>query len=290
MIAEAAPTHVADARALDQKQLVAKYRHEAAEHRRILFSRGSGLDQRWRDFRQFLADMGPAPDAEHMVTRTVAGSLTYAPGKCAWIHRDRQPALAHAAPIEPTQAATVGIWANVEGKQVEYATLAKRLGVPFEGMVVALRSGQTPDGLVQQAGVTESLVRGVPEHASWLPPEGERRVAFVAAYRMWHMQVRPKYASAATPAFLYLYSALPGMRKTRDALIALDLWDPATEQGRRTRAGHDLWRRFCEAMMKVNSARTGFAIYEQYSLTTELDELWTRVRYAEERFRSGPAH
>jgi hypothetical protein len=289
MAVQTAPAYVADARKMDLRQLVAKYRHEAGEHRRILFCRGSGLDQRWRDFRQFLADMGPAPDTDHLVTRTVAGSLTYAPGKCAWIHRDRQPAATSAPAIEPTPVATVGIWANVQGKPVEYAALAKRLGVPFEGMVVALRSGQTPDGLVQQASITENLVRGVPGSATWLPPEHEKREAFVAAYRMWHMQVRPKYATAATPAFLYLYSALPGMRKTRDALKALDLWDPATEQGRRERSVHDLWRRFCESMMKVDAARTGFAIYEQYSLTTELDELWTRVRYAEERFRTEPA-
>jgi hypothetical protein len=287
MVPEATPKHVADARALDQKLLMAKYRHEAAEHRRILFGRGSGMDASWRNFRQFLADMGPAPDAEHLVTRVTPGDLTYAPGKCAWIHRDRQPVLT-AAPPEPAPAKTYGLWAQVGGQPVEYASLAKRLGVPFEAMAVALRSGQSPEELVQQATVADQLVNADRASAAWLPPERERRDAFFTAYRMWHMQVHPRYAAAATPAFLYLYSALPGMKKVRDSLIALNLWNPPTEQGRQERSAHDLWRRYCDSMLRVEGARAEFAIYKQYSLTDELDELWSRVHQAEERFRSGP--
>lgn len=287
MVPQATPRHVADARALDQKQLMTKYRHEAAEHRRILFGRGSGMDPSWRNFRQFLADMGPAPDPEHLVTRVTPGDLTYAPGKCAWIHRDRQPALAQPAPESPP-ARTFGLWANVGGQPVEYASLAKRLGVPFEAMAVALRTGQSPEEMVQQAQVAEQLMGGSAADASWLPPERERREAFFTAYRMWHMQVHQRYAAAATPSFLYLYSALPGMKKTRDALISLGLWNPPTEQGRQERSAHDLWRRYCDSMLRVEGARAEFAIYKQYSLTDQLDELWARVRQAEERFRAGP--
>jgi len=254
-----------------------------------LFARGSGLDPRWRDFRLFLADMGPAPDADHLVTRVIAGSLTYAPGKCAWIHRDKQPTAAPPPPeIEPSPAPVVGIWATVEGKPVEYATLAKRLNVPLDSMVVAMRSGQTPEGLVQQAATTENLIREGQAQSSWLPPEPERRQAFFAAFRMWHMQVRPRFAAAASPAFLYIYSALPGMIKTRDTLVMMDLWTPPTEAGRRARNSHDLWRRFCDTMMRVEAARADFAIYRQYSLTDQLDDLWARVQQAEVRFRSGP--
>ncbi len=285
MVPEATPVHVADARKMDQKLLMAKYRHEAAEHRRILFGRGSGMDPSWRNFRQFLADMGPAPDAEHVVTRVTPGDLTYAPGKCAWIHRDRQPALAPPPSAEPSPARTFGLWARVGGQAVEYAALAKRLGVPFEAMAVALRSGQSPEDMVQQAAIADSHVT---TGAPWLPPERDRRDAFFTAYRMWHMQVHPRFAAAATPAFLYLYSALPGMKKTRDSLMALNLWNPPTEQGRQQRSAHDLWRRYCDSMMRVEAARAEFAIYRQYSLTDEIDDLWARVRQAEERFRSGP--
>lgn len=284
MVQTVTSTHVADARTMDQKALMAKYRHEASEHRRIVMGRGSGICPTWRNFRQFIADMGPAPDPQHIITRVVAGDLTFAPGKCAWIHRDRQPVLAPPA-AEGSSGPTFGIWASVEGAQIEYGALSKRLGVPMEAMTVALRSGQSPEELVRKAEVAQTMMN---RDAPWLPPEPERREAFFTAYRMWHMQVHPRYAAAATPAFLYLYSALPGMRKSRDGLIALNLWDPPTAQGKRDRSVHDLWRRFCEAMLRVETARIEFAIYKQYSLTDHLEELWQRVKQAEERFRAGP--
>ena len=287
MVPEATPAHVADARRMDQRLLMAKYRHEAAEHRRILFGRGSGMDPSWRNFRQFLADMGPAPDDQHVVARVTPGDLTYGPGKCAWLHRDRQPALSAPVQAEPAPARTMGLWASVGGQPVEYGALAKRLGVPFEAMTVALRTGQSPEDLVQQASVADTLVASAGAEA-WLPPERERRKAFFTAYRMWHMQVHPRFATAATPAFLYLYSALPGMTKIRDSLVALNLWNPPTEQRRQQRNAHDLWRRYCDSMIRVEAARAEFAIYRQYSLTDEIDDLWARVRQAEARFRAGP--
>jgi len=103
----------------------------------------------------------------------------------------------------------------VRGKPVEYSDLAKHLGVPFEVMTVALRNNASAEEMVQQASIAETLVRSDPAH--WLAPE--RREAFFKAYRMWHMQIQPRFAAAATPAFLYLYSALPTMVKARDSLI-----------------------------------------------------------------------
>ena len=283
MVQNVTSSHVDDARRMDQRALMTKYKHEAAEHRRILFGRGSGMCATWRNFRQFLADMGPAPDTDHIVTRVTAGDLTYAPGRCAWIHKDRQPILVLAPAETPTS--TFGHWTSIQGEPVELGTLSRRLGVPFEAMTIALRSGQTPEELMQKAELAQSMM---PTDAPWLPPEPERQQAFFAAYRMWHMQVHPRYAAAATPAFLYLYSALPGMKKSRDGLLELGLWDPPTEQGKRERSAHVLWRRFYEAMMRVEAARVEFAIYRQYSLTEHLDDLWGRVQTAEERFRAGP--
>ena len=284
MATEAATSHVADTRTMDQKQLMAKYRYEASEHRRILMSRGSGLDPLWREFRRFLADMGPAPDTDHIVTRVIAGTLTYAPGKCAWIRRDNQP-----KPLPPTEAPagpTFGVWTSIDGKPIEYGGLARQLGVTTESMTGAMRSGQTPESLVERAAITQSLSNSAASDIGWMPQEKEKREAFLMAYRMWHMQVGSRFATSATPAFLYIYSALPGMIETRDELIGLDLWDPPTERGRQLRSQHNLWRRFCESMMKVESARTDFAIYKQYSLTHQLDDLWARVQQAEARFRA----
>jgi hypothetical protein len=286
MAPEAKGQAAADVRSMDQRALMIKYAHEAAEHRRILFGRGVGLCPAWRNFRQFLIDVGPAPDLEHVIIRTVAG-VTYAPGKCAWVHRERQAEIARSiAEAPPPPKPEFGIWANLGGQQIEYGALARRLGVPLEAMTVALRNGCSPEDLVRQAGLAEEMTRA---EAPWLPADPKRRQAFFMAFRMWHMQVHPKFASGATPSFLYLYSALPAMKKCRDGLMALDLWNPPTEAGRQTRNAHILWRRFCEAMPRVEAARSELAIYRQYSLSNELDELCVRVDQAERRFRTNPA-
>jgi hypothetical protein len=99
------------------------------------------------------------------------------------------------------------------------------------------------------------------------------------------MQVQPRFAAAATPAFLYLFSALPSMLKARDSLVELGLWNPSTQKAKGERDNHPLWRRFTDSAVRVETARQEFAIYKQYSLWTELDELWSRVKLAEERFR-----
>ncbi len=277
--------HAAEARTLSQQALLSKYRHEAAEHRRILFERGSGMSSSWSNFRQFLTDMGPAPGPDHLVTRLAAGDLTYAPGKVSWMHRDRQPIpYDPLANLDSRPQTCVGHWTNIRGKVVEFADLAKHLGVPFEVMNVALRNTRSPEELVQQASIAETLVRS--DQAEWLAPE--RRDAFFKAYRMWHMQVLPRYASAATPAFLYLYSALPTMVKAREQLIEISLWNPPTDKGKRERGEHPNWRRFCDVMVRVEAARTEFEIYKQYSLFNEINELWQRVQQTEVRFRTGP--
>ena len=271
---------------MPQKDLMTKYRHEAAEHRRILFERGSGMSASWQHFRQFLTDLGPAPSPNHIVTRLAAGDLTYAPGKVTWMHRDRQPIpYDPLATLSSRPVTSCGQWADIRGKAVEFSDLAKHLGVPFEVMSVSLRNSASVEDMVQQASIAETLVRS--DEATWLAPE--RREAFFKAYRMWHMQVLPRYASAATPAFLYLYSALPSMVKARDGLIALELWNPPTDHGKRERAEHVLWRRFCDVMVRVEAARAEFEIYKQYSLFTQISDLWERVLQTEVRFRTGPS-
>ena len=157
-----------------QQELSTNYRHEASEHRRILFERGSGLSPVWKDFRKFLADLGPAPNADYLATRLAATDLTYGPGKVAWIHRDRQPQLTDLmAQAKPVSADCQSQWLTVQGQSIEYSALAQLLGVPFEAMAVALRSGVKPDVLVQQASIAEALIR---VESPWL--SAERRDAF----------------------------------------------------------------------------------------------------------------
>jgi len=236
----------------------------------------------WKDFRKFLADLGPAPNPDYLATRLAATDLTYGPGKVAWMHRDRQPQLTDLMPqAKPVSADCQSQWLTVQGTTIEYSALAQLLGVPFEAMAVALRSGVSPDTLVQQASIAEALIR---VESPWMSPE--RRDAFMTAYRMWHMQVQPNYAASATPAFLFVYSALPRMLKLMSDLEALGLWDPPTVKGQAQRRDHDLWRRYCESMTRVESARIDCPLVARHSLTSQLKEIWEQVRKLEARIRS----
>jgi len=282
---EPAALHVIEAQCLELKDLQARYPHEAAEHRRILFARGSGMCPTWKTFRQFLADLGPAPSPQHLATRLVAGDLTYAAGKVAWMHRDHQPRLNDRwSLIEPNAGGKGERVALLRGRPIEYSVLASHLGVPVDTMAVALRNRPTADEMVEQAQVAEALAE---QDAPWLAED--RRDAFMTAYRMWHLQVQPRFAATATPAFLYLFSALPGMIKSRDELVAVSLWNPPTEPGKLERAAHPQWRRYRETVPRIEAARQDFSIYRQYCLWTEIDAFWSRIKTAEERFRRTPA-
>lgn len=259
-----------------------EYRHEAAEHRRILFERGSGLSPAWKDFRTFLQDLGPAPSNEHLATRLMAGDLTYAPGRVAWIHKSFQQAPVNPlAKIPAKTGESYSQWLEVQGRMIEFTDLAKALGVPFGAMAVALRSGATPDQLVQQASIAQTLSQSP---SPWL--SDERRDSFMVGYRMWHMQILPHYAAEATPGFLFIFGALPNMLKIKQQLIDIGLWDPPTQKGKEQRQNHDLWRRYCENMARIESARVDIATLRQYSLAAQIEDMWEHVKKLERRFRT----
>lgn len=278
---EAVSPHMIEARCLEPAELHARYAHETAEHRQMVFARGTGMCASWKSFRQFLVDMGPAPSADHLATRLAASDLTYVPGKVAWIHRDRQPQLFDPASVIEVSPLVGGEkWTTVRGRQIGFATLAGHLGVPVDVITVALRGKPAADDLVQHASIADTLSQAP---MSWLP--ADRREAFLMGYRMWHMQVSPHFAASATPAFLFLFSAVPGLLKSRTELQALGHWEPATELAKHQREQHPLWRRHSDTLLRVEAARQDLPIYKTYSLSSALDELWSRLERAEQRFR-----
>ena len=266
-----------------QKTLFLSHRHEAAEHRRILFERGSGLNPAWKDFRTFLHDLGSAPSDDHLATRLMAGDLTYGPGRVAWIHRSF-----HCTPVNPLSKIPAksgeshSQWVTVQGTEIEFTDLARALGVPFEAVAVALRNNVTPDQLVQQASIAETLSQAP---SPWLSEE--RRDQFMVGYRMWHMQIQTTYAAEASPAFLFIFGSLPNLMKIKQQLIDIDLWDPPTNKGKEQRQNHDLWRRYCENMARIESARVEIGPLKQYSLQTQIAEMWEHVMKLERRYRTG---
>jgi hypothetical protein len=148
-------------------------------------------------------------------------------------------------------------------------------------------SAQSPQGAAQPAPFNVSSL--IDEDAPWLPPEPERKTAFLQVFRYWHSQVRPENAAKATPAFLFLVSALPVMVKARDDLKALNLWEPPGEHSRQARDQHSAWKKYCEFLPRAQQALQELDAYRHLSLLTGLDDLNARITKAEKRFREGVA-
>ncbi len=54
-----------DLRDLSTQELHRKYSAEASTHRNILISRGTGVAPQWREFKNFLAEIGTRPSSAH---------------------------------------------------------------------------------------------------------------------------------------------------------------------------------------------------------------------------------
>jgi hypothetical protein len=125
----------------------------------------------------------------------------------------------------------------------------------------------------------------IDEEAGWLPADPERREAFLQVFRFWHSRVRPQYASQATPAFLYLVTALPVLIKARDELKADRLWEPKSDESQMERESHPAWKKYCEFLPRAQQASAEIKSYRTISLVSGLDDLFARVTAAEKMYR-----
>lgn len=295
-------------RGLSPRDLHQKFEVEARAHRNILMQRGVGLAAEWRDFGRFLLDIGPRPSEAHRLVLLNRFERTYGPGRAQWMDDDeearhivefdrqmqakaaeQQRILEEAAALRARKGQTpqnsYGQWTSMGGQTVSYTDVAKRLNLPTNALAKVLATGRTPDELVKRAASADEVIN---EKADWLPPEPERRKSFLQAFRMWHLQVQPSFSRAATPAFLFLYSALQMMRESRDQLISENLWQPLGDKATRARDAHPAWNRYCDFMSRAQVALLEIPIYATYSLLSDLDALHDRVVAAERRFRAKP--
>ncbi len=287
--------------------LCRKYANEASVHRNILMSRGTGVTGTWRDFRAFLTDIGPRPSSEHGLVLLNRNERTYGPGRARWMTPDEQTAheaefdrqqasksreqqqlLHHAAAQQRAKAPNApnfGQWTPMAGRQVSYTEVAKRLAIPVTALSKTMAEGRGADELIKRAGSANELIN---PDLQWLPPDPVRKAGFFEAFRIWHMQVQPQFARAATPTFLFLYIALPVMKDCRDELMNLSLWNPLGQRAMNARDGHLAWKKYCEFMPRAQVAMMEIPIYATYSLLSDLDPLCERIITAEKRFREGP--
>lgn len=296
-----------DLRELSTQELHRKYGAEASVHRNILIGRGTGVAPQWRDFKSFLGEVGARPSTDHTLVLLNRYERTYGPGRARWMtaeeqaeHEaefDRQRAekqreeqlLLHKTAATKRAGApgapSFGQWTPMAGKQVAYTDVAKKLAIPVNALSKTMPAGTSADELVKRSAAAGELIN---ENASWLPPDPVRKAGFFEAYRIWHLQVQPQFARAATPTFLFLYIALPVMKQCRDELMDLDLWNPLGQRALNARDSHLSWKKYCEFMPRAQVAMMEIPIYATYSLLTDLDALCERITTAEKRFREGP--
>lgn len=259
--------------------LIKAYPAEASIHKSLMTKRGTGVASSWRRFERFLADIGPMPGPDYELRFVYADAFSYGPGQVEWVERHK-PAVYRERPAPPQ--AEYSQWATVGGQPVTYSNFVKSLGATFREAGPVLNAGVTPDRMVDQKSIAE---RNINPNASWLPPQPERREALLAAYRLWHLQVLPKFAEVATPDFLFLYIVLGQLVQARRDLEAADLFVKAVNRDRQRREDHPAWKKYCELLPKAQAALASIPTYNSYSLLTEMDDLYPRVVAAEARFR-----
>lgn len=276
-----------DVERADLRELMMQFRREADVHRSIMLRRGTGVASEWKNFRQFLLDVGPCPDAQHDLIPHWSHEKSFGPGRVRWAPRGTPPKVAPPKPVSEAKKAGDGFgqWTTLNGVQVTYSSLSERLNTPLPPILYALNAGATADGVAAEVKAADAMMNVA---AIWLPADPKRREGFFMAFRAWRLQVKPDFQSHASPAFLFLYSVLPVMRESRDELVRLDLWKPLTHSKWSAREAHISWKRYCEMLPRAQTALSELKAYSSYSLESELDLLCGRILEAEKRFRTAP--
>ena len=268
----------------DLRELMVQYRREADTHRSIMLRRGTGVTSEWKNFRQFLLDTGPCPSPDHLLLPIFEHENSFGPGKVHWAPRGTIPRPAPPKPVNMKREG-YGQWAMLRGETISYSGISDTLATPLQPILRALNDGSTPDRVDAEVRAADQMVN---HKAIWLPAEGKRRESFFMAFRAWRLAIKPELKAHATPAFLFLYTALPVMRDSRDDLVRLDLWKPLTHSKWSAREAHIAWKRYCEMMPRAQVALSEVKAYASYSLESELDVLCARILEAEKRMRLPP--
>lgn len=242
---------------MNQPTLFATYGREAVVHRDLIVGRAP-VPSTWRSFRQFMLDVGPAPEGDNWILSLVDDSHRgYEPGKVRWAKA--------ADPLAFYWKKDPG------GVQGEW----NRSPIVEDPAEPVLQAGPEVD--------EESLFIG---HLveQWLPADPEKRAAFKQAFHFWRMQVKPAHRAAAKPAFLFLYSTCLVLKDLRNQLITAGLWDAHTaRQDERDR--HPAWGRYCEHLMRAEAALSSLPEFNGYSLYSDLDKLIDRLMRTERKYR-----
>ncbi len=260
------PPWVRQIKDMHQGGLFTAFAREAVVHRDLIVSRAP-VPSTWRSFRQFMLDIGPAPEGDGWVLSLKDESAhAYEPGNTRW-----------AQAADPLAF----FWRKEPGGVQGEWNRAPRLEAPASasgstGPPVSAAAANEAEEAAFYAG---SAVQG------WLPADAERQAAFKRAFRMWRSQVKPSHRASAKPAFLFLYSTALLLKDLRGELMAAGLWDAHTAR-QKERDKHPAWGRYCEHLMRAEAALSSLPELNGYSLYSDLDKLIERLVRTEQKYRS----
>jgi hypothetical protein len=102
--------------------------------------RGIGVCERWRQFENFIADMGSRPSARHSLDR-IDNDRGYEPGNCRW-----------ATPEEQQGNRRTCVRLTLNGETTHLAEWSRRLGVPDYMISARLKKGVAFDRIAAEFG------------------------------------------------------------------------------------------------------------------------------------------
>ncbi len=243
--------------AMTQVQLFNTYGREAAMHRDLMVS-GAPAPSSWRNFRQFMLDVGPCPEGDGYVLAVMDETdKVYNPGRVRWNKIDDPLVLFW------KKDGSQGAW-NRERKS------ARNL----------------EDELMAQLADMEEMAEQEDRVDEWMPQDPEKQASFNKTFRMWHAHVKPQFLGSARPAFLFLYTALFVLKESRDELKAAGLWSSDASRLEALHA-HPVWHRYCDHLRRAEAALASLPEFRGYSPHAQLDELLADVVKTEQQFRAG---
>ena len=266
----------------DRRALVSQFRHEAGELHQLLSSQDPAVPPGWRDFRRFLADVGPSPGPAHHLQRIVS-KAAWCGDNVAWVLKPKELKAPPPAP-PPSPDSSYLQWTMIAGMPIDCADLPARLRLSFASISSAAAAGCSLDELA-----AESL-RAAPdlEDLRWFSRSSAHQQAFRDAYMAWRLRVDFRNRDRAKPKFLYLYMLVPAMTRAKAALDRVGLWRPSTPRAQAERDIHPAWRQFNELLPKAQAMAAEFEPYRAYSVGEDIDALCGRITADEAHLRATP--
>lgn len=186
-----APAFLNAVNTLTANELRKAYPKEARSYDRLKRARSDGFEVAppWdapAGFRDFLRDMGPAPNAEATVDRIDPEVRRYGPDLCRWASKSTQ-----------TRNRRNTVWVPWRGERVTLKDFADEVGIPYTTAHGALRRGDTPELIAERHCTSGSSPSGTYQPA-WIKSEAHLAL-FRDEHERWRSTLRRSKRASGVP-------------------------------------------------------------------------------------------